>query len=119
MWETWVQSFGQEDPLEKETEPTPVFLPGKSHRQRSLVGCSPWRSKELDTTEQLNNNLYKETASFSLPFKMQSKFALISSGLFFFNPLLSRESPFKQKEETDIFWIDRCQGTLPSNFRVD
>ena len=22
--------------------PTPVFLPGKSHGQRSLVGCSPW-----------------------------------------------------------------------------
>ena len=23
-------------------QPTPVFLPGKSHGQRSLVGCSPW-----------------------------------------------------------------------------
>ena len=22
--------------------PTPVLLPGKSHGQRSLVGCSPW-----------------------------------------------------------------------------
>ena len=31
--------------------PTPVLLPGKSHRQRSLVGCSPWRHTELDTTE--------------------------------------------------------------------
>ena len=28
--------------LEKEMEPTPVFLPGESHGQRSLVGCSPW-----------------------------------------------------------------------------
>ena len=78
MWETWVQSFGQEDPLEKEIEPTPIFLPGKSHGQRSLVSYSPWGSKELDMTEQLNN-LYKETASLSLPFRMQSKFALISS----------------------------------------
>ena len=33
--------------------PTPVFLPGKSHGQRSLVGYSPWVCKELDTTEQL------------------------------------------------------------------
>ena len=33
--------------------PTPVFLPGKSHGRRSLVGCSPWGRKELDTTEQL------------------------------------------------------------------
>ena len=32
-------------------QPTPVFLPGKSHGQRSLVGCSPWGRKESDTTE--------------------------------------------------------------------
>ena len=43
MWETWVRSLGREDPLEKEMVthwPTPVFLPGESHRQRSLVGFS-------------------------------------------------------------------------------
>ena len=33
--------------------PTPVLLPGKSHGQRSLVGCSPWGRKESDTTKQL------------------------------------------------------------------
>ena len=32
---------------------TPVFLPGKSHGQRSLAGYSPWDHKETDTTEQL------------------------------------------------------------------
>ena len=32
---------------------TPVFLPGESHGQRSLVGCSPWGYKESGTTEQL------------------------------------------------------------------
>ena len=31
--------------------PTPVFMPGKSHERRSLVGNSPWGRKELDTTE--------------------------------------------------------------------
>ena len=31
--------------------PTPVFLPGESHGQRSLVGYSPRGHKELDTTE--------------------------------------------------------------------
>ena len=31
--------------------PSPVFLPGKFHGQRSLVGYSPWDQKELDTTE--------------------------------------------------------------------
>ena len=30
---------------------TPVFLPGKFHGQRSLVGYSPWSHKELDKTE--------------------------------------------------------------------
>ena len=31
-------------------QPTPGFLPGKSHGQRSLVGDSPWGHKELDFT---------------------------------------------------------------------
>ena len=51
MCETQVQSLGQEDPLEEEMAPTPVFLPGKSHGQMSLVGYSPWSLKELDATE--------------------------------------------------------------------
>ena len=32
-------------------QPTLVFLPGESHRQRSLLGCSPWGRKELAITE--------------------------------------------------------------------
>ena len=35
-------------------QPTPVFLPGKFHGQRSLVVYSPWGRKESDTTEQLH-----------------------------------------------------------------
>ena len=31
-------------------KPTPVFLPGKSHGQMSMVGSSPWDCKELDVT---------------------------------------------------------------------
>ena len=34
--------------------PTPVLLPGKSHGQRSPVGCSPWGRSELDRTERLH-----------------------------------------------------------------
>ena len=41
--ETRVQSLGWEDPLKD--LPTPVFLPGDSHGQRSLVGYSPWGPK--------------------------------------------------------------------------
>ena len=32
-------------------QPTPVFLPGEFHGQRSLVGYSAWRCKEPGTTE--------------------------------------------------------------------
>ena len=57
MRETPVQSLGREDPLEKEWQPAPVFLPGKSSGWRSLVGYSPWGRRELDTTELLTHIL--------------------------------------------------------------
>ena len=50
LQETQVRSLGQEDPLEKEMAPTPIFLPGKPHGQRSLLGYSPWASQGSDTT---------------------------------------------------------------------
>ena len=33
-----------------------LFLPGEFHGQRNLMGYCPWGCKELDITEQLNNN---------------------------------------------------------------
>ena len=54
MQELWIQLLGQEDLLEKEMRPSPVFLPGKSHRQRSLAGTVHGGrgvvTKESDTT---------------------------------------------------------------------
>ena len=41
----------QKIPWRRAQQPTPVFLPGESHGQRSLVGYGPWGHKELDTTE--------------------------------------------------------------------
>ena len=41
-------------PWRREQQPTPVFLPGESHGQRSLVSYSPRGCKESDTTEQLS-----------------------------------------------------------------
>ena len=38
-------------PWRRKLQPTPVFLPGKLHGQKSLVGYSLWGCKELDTTE--------------------------------------------------------------------
>ena len=42
-------------PWRRKWQPTPIFLPGKSHGQRSLVGYSPWACR-VGITEQLNNN---------------------------------------------------------------
>ena len=55
MQETWVQSLGQEDPLEEGMATILVFLPGESHGQRSLAGYSPWghTQSESHMTEQL------------------------------------------------------------------
>ena len=33
-------------------QPTPIFLPAESHRQRNLAGSSPYGHKELDMTEE-------------------------------------------------------------------
>ena len=54
MQVTRVQSLSQKIPWRRKWQPTPVFLPGKSHGQRSLVGYSPWGCKESYTTEQLH-----------------------------------------------------------------
>ena len=42
----WVEKI----PWRTAWHPTPVLLPGKSHGQRSLVGCSPWGLEESDTS---------------------------------------------------------------------
>ena len=47
MQETRVWSLDQEDPWRRTWQPTPVFLPGEFHGQRSLAGYSPWGYKEL------------------------------------------------------------------------
>ena len=46
-----IRSLDREGPLRRAWQPTPVFFPGESHGQRSLVGYSPYGSKELYTTE--------------------------------------------------------------------
>ena len=43
-------------PWRRTWQPTPVFLPGKSHGQRRLASYSPQDCKESDTIERLHNN---------------------------------------------------------------
>ena len=51
MQGTWVQSWVGKIPWRKEWLPTPVFLPGEFHGQRSLLRNRPWGCKESDMTE--------------------------------------------------------------------
>ena len=74
--ETRVRSLGREDPQEKEMQPTPVLLPGKSHGQGSLVGYSLWVLKDSDTTEGLHLhflNLIKSTQRAELPLLLMGR----------------------------------------------
>ena len=47
-------------PWKRQWQPTPAFLPGKSHGQRSLVGYSPWGHKELDMTKRLHFHFQRD-----------------------------------------------------------
>ena len=49
----WVRKI----PWRRKWQPTPGFLPGEPHGQKSLAGYSPWGLKESDTTEQLTFSL--------------------------------------------------------------
>ena len=52
-WVTWLSLFTFMH-WRRKWQPTPVFMPRKSHGLRSLVGYSPWGHKESDMTEWLH-----------------------------------------------------------------
>ena len=54
-FDPWVRKI----PWNRKWQPTPVFLPGKFHGKRSLVGYSPYGCKESDMTEQLSTHTHK------------------------------------------------------------
>ena len=68
-------------PWRRKWQPTPVFLPGKFHGQKSLAGYSPWGHKDSDMTEQLTHTYIcrkKQSSLYSLPlfFKLPVYFYL-------------------------------------------
>ena len=64
---------GQEDPRRRGWQPTPVFLPGESPGQRSLVGYSPWDCQESDRTEQQTLSISLHKLRLRLPFSFKTK----------------------------------------------
>ena len=81
MQETQVQSLVGKISWRRKWQSTPVFLPGKSHGWRRLVGYSPWGCKELDTTERLHflsNELEPQVAQVAHLFRCLLGFLLFS-----------------------------------------
>ena len=75
--ETRIQSVGQEDPLEKEMQSTPVFLPRKSPGQRNLAGYSPWSCKRvrhnLEMKQQITNYPIRTNVITKIPITGEEK----------------------------------------------
>ena len=82
-FDPWVRKI----PWRRAWQPTPVFLPGESHGQRSVAGYSPWGRRESNTTKWLS----------SMPSKCRWD---ISSSLFSF---LDSDHPMNGLEE---FWMN-------------
>ena len=97
MRETWVWSLGRKIPWRRAWQPTPVLLPGESHRQRSLAGCSAWGHKVSGMTEHAHittTTLYWKTTGtphkgFPLPQRSQTASPGMSAGSLFTKPKLS------------------------------
>ena len=54
-------------PWNRKWQPTPVFLPGESRGQKSLVGYSSWSRKELDMTEHTCTHTHTHTHTYTIP----------------------------------------------------
>ena len=71
----WVRKI----PCSKKWQPTPVLLPGRSHGQRSLGGCSLWGLKESDTTNGLSAAQYTNKGTYEVMLgNVQSRASLVA-----------------------------------------
>ena len=110
-------SFSEEDigsiPLlrrfpggKKKRQPTPVFLPEKSHGQRSLVGYSPWGCKRVRHDSRLKNNIAIDSIFLVIILTKQRK-AMVKakatdptwSQILFFPVIRAGDAPFLWLEE--------------------
>ena len=59
----WFDPWVRKISWRRKWQGTPVFLPGKYHGQRNLVGYSPQGPKESDTTEWLSTHTHSTSVS--------------------------------------------------------
>ena len=91
MQESCVYSLGQQDTWRRKWQPTPVFLPGEFHGQKSLTGNSPWGREESDTTkvtQQARTRIGKQDMPYAIlcqpraAFKGHGNIFTVVSGLY-------------------------------------
>ena len=66
MQELQLDSWVRKMPQRKKWQATAVFLPGKSHGQKSLAGYNPWGRKESDTTACIHEDTEMEVKKYSV-----------------------------------------------------
>ena len=66
----------------RKSQPTPAFLPGESHGQRSLAGYSLWVHKELDMTKRLSTQAGSLRLSSTVRFKVAAQLSALSVDAF-------------------------------------
>ena len=97
MQETQVRSLGGKILWSRKWQPSPVFLPGKSHGRWSLVGYCPWGRKELDMTERLHfhfHYLIQVSTSVSISYIVANTKSVIGRREFIVNFYIGFSSKF-------------------------
>ena len=113
MWETWVQSLGREDPLEKGTAIHSRVLAWNIPWTEELGGTSPWGRKELDTSEQLT-----VSASPSPSFHLMHPLSATSHGrLCHLAPLLARQTESRPAETSGAMRLQEMPCGEEFSFR--
>ena len=127
-WETFTFTFGFNPwvgkiPWRRKWQPTPVFLPGKSHGWRSLAGYSPWGRKELDMTERITPALVNTCISLEWNLKAWSHLLewrpphfvhpkkitwLLWTFMTLFENVICRKNRKCKQSISHIVWYSRC-----------
>ena len=106
-FDLWVRKI----PWRRKWQPTPVFLPGKFHGQRSLAGYSPGSHKESDMTERLRTCIcvciyvHTHTHIYIYIYLLTYVFLKISSFCF-----LKKRQSFSF---TSLLWVISLENQLP------
>ena len=108
-FDPWVRNIS----CRRAWQPTPASLPGESHGQRSLVGCSPWSLKESDTTERLSTHACMPcSVSGKTDLHVLHPGALLPSGLLLGLSHWKQRQKAKEMEESEGKYLLFCATSV-------